>query len=531
MLRIISFYTCRHLAICRSQIVRLNIVLLLIFMYAVGHTQSYTVDWSDCRVEQYECGISSLSGASAAYDNLDQSKLVFGTTNINITHGPEENIYCASGKIRNKNGGTSHVYSATLDGQTQNDCSWMIIEFSEPVVNISFDLIDVDMALLKNWQDELTFYPKWSVIENNANLDIDEGNSKISGTSNCDSDAMVCNTHLVFKEPLTRIRIDYCYGSDTEDNFPDRQIYNIGNIEFERYDLDEAVYINENCPATESLITIQDKLIRKDEVLEIVIADNQGMVEEVMRYTEPGVYNMDIPIYYETCGRYPLLVRVIDESDEAASQGEIITTLSGSQMMTMEIIDNEAPTFPADQQEVIYFSCNDEIPPTYNRPARDNCLEPIDINQEVWEEYLDYNDDCGQWNVRRYWALTDMCDNRTIDSIDYIFVYDENLRSFGDAEDIIEACNIFTPNGDGINDYFALYLDNLNIKSSELYIFDRSGNPKYEERNLMLGQTETNLGGDLRYGGWQSGVYVWMLRLTDPYGNTKVISREVTILL
>ena len=525
----------RNLATAKVQLFRTLSILILLFTVSLGNSQSYTLDWAEYRLDQTDCGLPSSTGASSSYDDLDQDRLIFGNTKIGITHGPDENIFCASGKIRNKNGGESFVYSATLDADSKTDCSWMIIEFSQPVNNVTFDLIDVDLALLNNWQDELTISPAWSSIENNSNLHIDEANSVITGTTNCNSESEDCNSTLTFDKPLTRIKIDYCYGSGTTDNFPDRQIYNIGNISFDHYELEPVISKDENCPGTESRINIEDLNVNNQEILEIIFADADGMIDNIIKYNSPGVYNLEIPKTYNSCGDFAVLVRVIDEPEGVSQKGEMLSSLETdnprSYMFNMEIMDSESPSFPADQQEIMYLTCNQEIPNSYLRPTSDNCLDPSMIIQEVWDEYLEYNEDCTQYNVRRFWSITDLCGNTTLDHIDYIYQYDENFRGLGDAEDIIKACNVFSPNGDGINDYFAMYFGNLNIAKSELYIFDRSGNPRYQEMNILGERVETNLGGDLRHQSWASGVYVWMLKLTDPYGKTKIISREVTILL
>lgn len=518
----------------RSQIVRVFTVLILTFTVCIGNSQSYTLDWSEYRLDQVGCGLPASSGASSTYDDLDQDLLQFGNTKISITHGPEENTYCASGKIRNKNGDESFVFTATLDAESKSDCSWMIIEFSEPVHHVSFDLIDVDLALLNNWQDELTITPAWSSIENNANLSIDEANSMITGIANCDSQSHDCNSRLTFDEPISRIRIDYCYGSGTTDNFPDRQLYNIGNIDFEHYVLQPNVSKAENCPGEESIISIEDLKIEDQEILEIAFADADGMIYDLIEYDRIGVYNVEIPKIYTTCGEYQVLVRVIDDPTGMAQQGEMLSSLQNnnprSYMLNMEIVDNENPTFIADQEDIMYLDCNQDIPDRYYRSGTDNCLDPSKLIKEVWEEYLEYNDECSKYNMRRFWSITDLCGNTQIEHIDYIYQYDENLRGLIDAEDLIEACNVFSPNGDGINDYFAIYLGNLNIAKSEFYIFDRSGNPRYQEMNITGERAETNLGGDLRNQSWVAGVYVWMLKLTDTNGQTKIISREVTIL-
>lgn len=523
-----------NLAVAKFHIVRVLTVLILTFTVCVGYSQSYTLDWSKYLLDQIGCGLPASSGASSSYHDLDQDLLLFGNTRISIAQGPEENTYCASGKIRNKNGGESFVFTATLDAESKTDCSWMVIEFSEPVNHVSFDLIDVDLALLNNWQDELTITPAWSSLENNANLNIDETNRMITGTANCDSQSQDCNSRLTFDEPLLRIRIDYCYGSGTTDNFPDRQLYNIGNIDFEHYELQPNVSKVENCPSEESLIIIKDIKIDELEILEVAFANADGMIDNIIQYNQIGLYNIEIPKIYTSCGEYQVLVRIIDDPSGMAHQGEMLSSLENSNpisyMLNMEIVDNESPVFSIDQQDIMYLDCDQEIPDRYLRPARDNCLHPSMIDQEVWEEYLEYNDECSEYNMRRFWSITDLCGNTSIDHIDYIYQYDGNLRGLMDAENIIEACNVFSPNGDGINDYFAIYLGTLNIAKSEFYIFDRSGSPRYHEMNIKGESTEINLGGDLRDQSWVPGVYVWMLKLTDTYGKTKIISREVTIL-
>lgn len=130
------------------------IVIIFIFDVNDGNSQSYTLDWTEFVVEQFKCEISSDGGITASYSDLDLELLKFSDTKININHRPTNNIYCASGKARNRNGGTTHVYNTILDGSFKDDCSWMIIEFSQPVQNVSFDLIDIDLALQNNWQDE-----------------------------------------------------------------------------------------------------------------------------------------------------------------------------------------------------------------------------------------------------------------------------------------------------------------------------------------------------------------------------------------
>ncbi|WP_165836443.1 T9SS type B sorting domain-containing protein [Taibaiella soli] len=65
----------------------------------------------------------------------------------------------------------------------------------------------------------------------------------------------------------------------------------------------------------------------------------------------------------------------------------------------------------------------------------------------------------------------------------------------------------FTPNGDGLNDYFHLITDNPNIKVADLAVYDRWGNSLYHSQ-------ENTIGWDGTYNGKQAqgGVYFWYLR-------------------
>lgn len=215
----------------------------------------------------------------------------------------------------------------------------------------------------------------------------------------------------------------------------------------------------------------------------------------------------------------------------SAHQGEMINSFSGTNMNHFQIFDNESPSFSKIQEKVVYIKCNEEIPSLYFMAAEDNCIDKECIDQEVWDEYLDYNEYCSAFNVRRYWKITDYCENSTFDTLDYRYSSNPRLSNLNYAQDIVEASNIFSPNGDENNDYFTIYLGNVDVAASEFYLFDRIGNLRYEEMNLIGERIETKLGGDLSNKSWATGIYVWMLKITDSLGKTKVVSGEVTLLL
>lgn len=83
--------------------------------------------------------------------------------------------------------------------------------------------------------------------------------------------------------------------------------------------------------------------------------------------------------------------------------------------------------------------------------------------------------------------------------------------------------NIFTPNGDGINDDFIPVMMH-NIASAELIIFNRWGQPLVTITNL-------NSGWDGQYNGsnCSDGTYYWILNYTDTYGKSNSMNGFLTL--
>ena len=88
--------------------------------------------------------------------------------------------------------------------------------------------------------------------------------------------------------------------------------------------------------------------------------------------------------------------------------------------------------------------------------------------------------------------------------------------------------NIFTPNGDGVNDGFSLFTDSQ-LEIDRLLIFDRWGNMMFESRNIP--PNDPTLGWDGRFKGElvNPGVYVYSFHITFPDGTEEVIHGDVTV--
>ncbi len=86
--------------------------------------------------------------------------------------------------------------------------------------------------------------------------------------------------------------------------------------------------------------------------------------------------------------------------------------------------------------------------------------------------------------------------------------------------------NAFSPNGDGVNDYFTVYGSEDFITIQSLRIFDRWGNRVYgQQQDYPFRWDGTNNGKEM-----VSGVYVYILDLVLYDGTRKMIKGDVTVL-
>ncbi len=89
--------------------------------------------------------------------------------------------------------------------------------------------------------------------------------------------------------------------------------------------------------------------------------------------------------------------------------------------------------------------------------------------------------------------------------------------------------NIFSPNGDQINDYFSVSLGGLPvIKKFSASIFDRWGNLIFQSEDIHF-----NWDGTYRNSPGQSGVYVYVLNIDyhhEGLDQSEILKGEVTLL-
>ncbi len=93
------------------------------------------------------------------------------------------------------------------------------------------------------------------------------------------------------------------------------------------------------------------------------------------------------------------------------------------------------------------------------------------------------------------------------------------------------APNIFSPNGDGLNDLYTIFTSTDALSVNKLNIYDRWGEKVYESPTDFVPGDEFNHGWDGRYHGQNApnGVYVYTIEITFIDGKTEVFSGELTL--
>lgn len=91
--------------------------------------------------------------------------------------------------------------------------------------------------------------------------------------------------------------------------------------------------------------------------------------------------------------------------------------------------------------------------------------------------------------------------------------------------------NIFSPNGDGVNDYLVIQKNKIPAQIHKISIFDRVGNMVYLDDNTVDFE-EANFGWDGTFKGSpvQPGVYVMLVELTDYFGRKQVLKQDITLI-
>lgn len=92
----------------------------------------------------------------------------------------------------------------------------------------------------------------------------------------------------------------------------------------------------------------------------------------------------------------------------------------------------------------------------------------------------------------------------------------------------IFAPTVFSPNGDGRNDYF--YLQGTNARIKTIRIFDRWGTLSFENQNGQVNDLAHGWAGDSQGKQLENGVFIWYAQVTFADGTEEVLSGTITLI-
>jgi gliding motility-associated-like protein len=99
-----------------------------------------------------------------------------------------------------------------------------------------------------------------------------------------------------------------------------------------------------------------------------------------------------------------------------------------------------------------------------------------------------------------------------------------------DAQDDLYIPNVFSPNGDGINDFFTLFAAPGSGQIASLQIFDRWGNMLFERQNLTINNESEGWDGRSNGEPLPPGVYVYSFAFIDSQGEVSYYKGTVTLI-
>ena len=90
--------------------------------------------------------------------------------------------------------------------------------------------------------------------------------------------------------------------------------------------------------------------------------------------------------------------------------------------------------------------------------------------------------------------------------------------------------NIFTPNGDGVNDRFVVWKNKIPAELDEMHIFDRFGNEVFNGKDLNFNDPDVGWDGTFNGSPAAEGIYVYICKYTDYTGAQRLVKGDITIL-
>ncbi|MCO6477231.1 MAG: gliding motility-associated C-terminal domain-containing protein [Phaeodactylibacter sp.] len=107
---------------------------------------------------------------------------------------------------------------------------------------------------------------------------------------------------------------------------------------------------------------------------------------------------------------------------------------------------------------------------------------------------------------------------------------EDAITVFVARRDLVYTPNVFSPNGDGQNDYFTVYPARAGAQVRKLQVFGRWGTLLFQAENIPGGVPELGWGGLARGNEAAPGVYVFHAEVVMPDGRVEIISGEVMLM-
>lgn len=233
----------------------------------------------------------------------------------------------------------------------------------------------------------------------------------------------------------------------------------------------------------------------------------------------PNVRNAETPFLIEFDGRTSTsLVRFV-----GVAAGEYTVTITDAvgcvYTETIELISSAPFIIDAGPDRMVDLGEFVSITPTANQP----------ISQVQWQPI---NGDTTNSNalgrtftptVSDYYSLTASSEDGCL-ATDSIFIDVNPVQK-------VYVPNVFSPNGDGINDFFAIYSDVPNVQSvSDVAIFDRWGNLLFQQPDLNNSDSNNLWDGTYRGQVVARGTYIYTVKVLFLDGREEVIRGDVSVI-
>ncbi|HLF63280.1 MAG TPA: gliding motility-associated C-terminal domain-containing protein, partial [Saprospiraceae bacterium] len=287
-------------------------------------------------------------------------------------------------------------------------------------------------------------------------------------------------------------------------------------------------------------------LLISDADVETSVVWQDGSVLSEFVVSQAGTYSLTETNH---CGSgVDTIVISYEAGPEAFDLGEDVVLCSGDSILliapaTTDLITwqdgSHGASIVADQEQVyslqiandcgvsrdeVFVSFDPDVPVVDLKPSLSICPDQsvtLDVTQTFDANYL--------WNTGStlptiiitqpdVYAVTVFTDC-------YIETDDILIEADDDCEYEIFIPNVFSPNGDGVNDEWMVLLDDLNVIGIECRIFDRWGDLVYKDD-----ATPISWSGEFNGKLMMPGVYVYVLTLESVSGEERIMSGDLTLI-